>query len=273
MNRDADQPAERPAAEESFLQRWARRKHAASRDSAAAREAAPARDAAVREQPLSALEQAPACLQPPAEAPAQAGATTTNSAAPAKPPPPLPPIESLTFDSDFSAFLAPHVPEELKRQALRKLLHDPRFNVMDGLDVYIDDYSTPSPLAPEIVRGLAQARYIFEPPPTRVNAEGHVEDVPAEESPQLAASSPSDAIPDAVEANTQATPDAANASEESAEHEPACSGEHAALYSTQEPARIGGRAPLASVPMPSHAASDTDRGGGEATLPAQDSNP
>jgi uncharacterized phiE125 gp8 family phage protein len=158
MSRDADQPAERPAAEETFLQRWARRKHAASRDSAAAREAAPAREIPVREQPLPALGQSPARVQPLAPAPAPAEPSTANNAAPAEPPAPLPPIESLTFDSDFSAFLAPHVPEELKRQALKKLLHDPRFNVMDGLDVYIDDYSTPSPLAPELMPGLAQAQ-------------------------------------------------------------------------------------------------------------------
>jgi hypothetical protein len=93
---------------------------------------------------------------------------------------PLPPVDTLTFDSDFRAFLQPHVGEDLKRQARRKLLHDPRFNVIDGLDVYIEDSSTPSPLEPAIAAGLAQARYIFDPPPTRVNAQGHVEDVPAE---------------------------------------------------------------------------------------------
>jgi hypothetical protein len=95
---------------------------------------------------------------------------------------PLPPVESLTFESDFRAFLQPHVAEDLKRQALKKLLHDPRFNVMDGLDVYIDDYSVPSPLEPALARALVSARYIFEPPPTRVNAQGHVEEVPAAEA-------------------------------------------------------------------------------------------
>jgi hypothetical protein len=53
--------------------------------------------------------------------------------------------------------------------------------VMDGLDVYIDDYSKPSPLEPEIARALMQARYIFDPPQTRVTADGTVEDVPETE--------------------------------------------------------------------------------------------
>ena len=33
-----------------------------------------------------------------------------------------------------------------RRQALKTLFQDPRHNVMDGLDVYIDDYSKPDPL-------------------------------------------------------------------------------------------------------------------------------
>jgi hypothetical protein len=90
----------------------------------------------------------------------------------------LPPLESLTIDSDFSPFMQAGVDEDLKRNALRKLLRDPQFNVMDGLDVYIDDYSKPSPLEPELARTLMQARYIFDAPKTRVTAEGIVEDVP-----------------------------------------------------------------------------------------------
>jgi hypothetical protein len=73
--------------------------------------------------------------------------------------------------------MQPGVDENVRRTALRKLLRDPRFNVMDGLDVYIDDYSKPDPIAPEIVRQLAHARYLFDPPKTRVNDQGYVEDV------------------------------------------------------------------------------------------------
>ena len=94
---------------------------------------------------------------------------------------PLPPIESLTIDSDFSAFLQPKVDEALKRQALKQLFRDPHFNVMDGLDIYIDDYTQPDPISPDIVRQMVQGRYIFNPPPTRINAQGYVEDVPADE--------------------------------------------------------------------------------------------
>jgi hypothetical protein len=93
----------------------------------------------------------------------------------------LPSLDSLSIESDFAPFMQAGVDESLKRGALKKLFSDPRFNVMDGLDVYIDDYSKPDPLDPAIARTLAHARYIFNPPPTRVTAEGYVEDIPEEE--------------------------------------------------------------------------------------------
>jgi len=116
---------------------------------------------------------------PPPAAAAPAGALPETPAQPAVAD--LPPIESLTPESDFSPFMNPEVPEALKRQALKKLFADPRFNVMDGLDVYIDDYSTPSPLEPALVSQLAHARFTLDPPPTRINARGEVEDIPPEE--------------------------------------------------------------------------------------------
>ncbi len=91
--------------------------------------------------------------------------------------PPLPPIESLTIDSEFAAFFKPDVPEATKRAALKQLFRDPRFNVMDGLDVYIDDYTQPDPIPAEMMKQLLHSRHTFNPPKTEVNAEGHVVDV------------------------------------------------------------------------------------------------
>ena len=96
----------------------------------------------------------------------------------------LPSIDSLSIDSDYSPFMQSGVDESLKRGALKKLFSDPRFNVMDGLDVYISDYSKPDPIDPEIVRTLVQARYIFNPPATRVNEQGYVEDVQEDAAPR-----------------------------------------------------------------------------------------
>ena len=54
----------------------------------------------------------------------------------------LPPIESLTKDSDFTPFFAQNVPDFLKRQAYRVLWRsNPIFNFRDGLDDYDEDFS------------------------------------------------------------------------------------------------------------------------------------
>jgi hypothetical protein len=111
----------------------------------------------------------------PAAAPV-AKPTTTDAIADVAPP--LPPVDSLTFDSDFSVFMRPDVDPSLRRQALKKLLSDPRFNVMDGLDVYIDDYTKMEPITPEMLSRLEHAKRVLFPPKTRVNAQGFVEDVP-----------------------------------------------------------------------------------------------
>src|SRR5262245_42911815 len=76
-------------------------------------------------------------------------------------PPQLPPIEELTPDSDFRAFFHPKVGEDVRRAALKKLFNDPHFNVMDGLDVYIDDYSKTEPIPPAMLAGLRQAQNIL----------------------------------------------------------------------------------------------------------------
>ena len=73
-------------------------------------------------------------------------------------PPELPPVEQLTPDSDFSAFMREKVDERLRRAALKKLFSDPRFNVLDGLDEYADDYTKLESLAPDVARQLQHAR-------------------------------------------------------------------------------------------------------------------
>jgi len=168
-----------PPRERFSLKRWSQRKHAATREPSPPPVAPGAAAQAV---PATATG-APAAVEPAAT-------------------PALPPVDSLTFDTDFTAFMKPDVHPSLKREALKKLFTDPRFNVMDGLDTYIDDYSIPSPLDPEVARQLVQARYIFNPPKTQVNERGEVEDVP-DEVPEPAAAA--DEAPPAI-AQGPATP-------------------------------------------------------------------
>jgi hypothetical protein len=92
--------------------------------------------------------------QPPQKAPEKA-------ADPKEPPPELPPVDKLNLESDFRPFFHPKVGEDVRRAALKKLFSDPRFNVMDGLDVYIDDYTKNEPIPPEMMAGLRQAQNIL----------------------------------------------------------------------------------------------------------------
>ena len=132
--------------EERFsLGRWSRRKLGAASTAPAPGDAAPA------------ISVPPAPATPAAAAPVE-----------------LPPVDSLTFDSDFTAFLRPEVDDEVKRAALKQLFRDPRFNVMDGLDTYIDDYTKADPIPEDMLAGLMQrfvnASLPDEPPPAAVDA-------------------------------------------------------------------------------------------------------
>jgi hypothetical protein len=54
----------------------------------------------------------------------------------------MPPVESLTEDSDYSGFMSPKVSESLRRIALRKLFHSSAFNICDGMDDYDEDFTS-----------------------------------------------------------------------------------------------------------------------------------
>jgi len=123
---------------EEFLSRWSRRKLEARR--------ADSEDAPAAPPDASAASAASA----PAE-PSGAG----ENAAPVS----LPTIDELRgLESEYRDFLRPGVDETLRRSALKKLFQDPHFNVMDGLDTYIDDYAKADPIPEAMLKALNHAR-------------------------------------------------------------------------------------------------------------------
>ena len=58
----------------------------------------------------------------------------------------MPSIEELGDESDYSGFFSPGVSPGLRKKALARLFHSPKFNIRDGLDDYDDDYTTYKPL-------------------------------------------------------------------------------------------------------------------------------
>lgn len=132
-----------------FLSRWSRRKLAAAVQAVPEREGARAEPASV---PAAGPVLAQGASAAPDAAPGRAGAAVPEAEAQ------LPAVESLSLSSDFTAFLKEEVSEALRRKALQKLFSDPHFNRMDGLDIYIDDYSQPDPIPPEMMAKLQHAR-------------------------------------------------------------------------------------------------------------------
>ena len=134
----------------NFFSRWSRRK-AELRGGTMAPE--PAALAPVASAPVVAERpHTPATpLPPPAAAP---------PATPVPPPPTLADVDTLTAQSDYTRFVSRDVAPEVKQAALKKLFTDPHFNVMDGLDTYIDDYGKPDPLPPGMLRKMMQSQLL-----------------------------------------------------------------------------------------------------------------
>lgn len=74
--------------------------------------------------------------------------------------PTLADVAKLTADSDYSVFMAKGVAPEVKNAAMKKLFSDPHYNIMDGLDIYIDDYSSPEIMPKSMLRKMASARVL-----------------------------------------------------------------------------------------------------------------
>jgi hypothetical protein len=130
---------------DSFFSRWSRRK-AQERAGVAVPAEAPV---TLARAPAAAPVAAPAAPEPPAAV-----------AEPAPPPPTLEDTQALTPASDFSRFVAKDVSPEVRNAAVKKLFADPHFNVMDGLDIYIDDYSKPSPLSAADMARMVSAQFL-----------------------------------------------------------------------------------------------------------------
>ena len=84
-----------------------------------------------------------------------------KKAEPETPAPVLPPVEGLTPESDFAAFMNPKVEEGLRRLALKKLFSDPHFNVADPFEAYSGDWTGGEPITPELLATLNQARSVL----------------------------------------------------------------------------------------------------------------
>ncbi|MES2634166.1 MAG: DUF3306 domain-containing protein [Pseudomonadota bacterium] len=151
---------------DGFLGRWSRRKLDVKEGKAVEAEPAVAGVA-------GAVGTGSAVVPPPQPSPSAGGGNPDSlppplgegrgggTAATESPPAPtLADADLLTPSSDFTRFAARDVAPDVKNAAMKKLFADPHFNVMDGLDTYIDDYSQPDPMPESMLRQLASVKFL-----------------------------------------------------------------------------------------------------------------
>ena len=138
-----------------FLARWSRRKEQVRGGGGV-----DGVDGAVAVVAVVAVPQ-PVATEPVVAAAAVVEAAPADAVAPAAPPPPtLADVALLTRESDYTRFIAPGIDESVKRAAMKKLFTDPHFNIMDGLDTYIDDYGKPDPIPLSMLRQMNQSKFL-----------------------------------------------------------------------------------------------------------------
>ena len=169
---------------DGFLSRWSRRKQ----------EVAAGRPVQEPE-PSPPAEVLPSAAAMPAAEPV---------AVPAAAEPELPTLadaQALTAESDFKPFMGRSVAPDVRNTAMKKLFADPHFNAMDGLDIYIDDYSKPDPLPEGMLRQMASAHFMgfFD----------HEKDAAGEAVPEAAQAMAPDGTRPRDDAETPALPDVA----------------------------------------------------------------
>ena len=92
------------------------------------------------------------------------------------PVPALPPVESLTPQSEFADFMHPKVEDALRRVALKKLFSDPHFNLPDPFEAYSGDWTGGEPIPPAVLATLEQMKTLLKKLPE--------EPVPPEKTPE-----------------------------------------------------------------------------------------
>lgn len=174
-------------AENNFLSRWSRKKAGLTEETTSAPSTAP-----IAKVPEPLLE----------EANQEANQATSAPDLVQQPPPPtIEDVEKIDVKApDFSAFMRPDVDPAVQQAALKKMFSDPHFNVMDGLDIYIDDYTKSEPIPLDMLKRMRQSELLglFKSaeelyPESTQKIDSEIE--PVEDAPEKLASNPQTAEP------------------------------------------------------------------------------
>ncbi len=160
---------------DGFFSRWSRRKQQ-TRESGQSQPEGAGSEPAGRVVPAPAVAVGSAAPSAPAPV-VSASPVEPVAPQPAASAPTLDDVQALHAQSDFAPFVARSVAPQVRNAAMRKLFTDPHFNVMDGLDVYIEDYSLPDPLPASMLQQMVSARslgLVTDPEPPAAGPDGEV---------------------------------------------------------------------------------------------------
>ena len=145
---------------QGFLGRWARRKTDALQGKPLEEPAVVVKPGAVEGAGVQIPTSGPMASVPAVLPLPGAAAAASDAEPPEKIALTLDDVKRLTQDSDFKPFMARDVGPEVRNAAMKKLFADPHFNVMDGLDIYIDDYSKADPIPESMLRQMVGAKFL-----------------------------------------------------------------------------------------------------------------
>jgi len=135
-------------AEDNFLSRWSRKKAGLTEEKADTQPTPP----------IAKVSTLPAISKKEAD---ESNQSTVNQDQKQPPPPTLDDVEKIDVKSpDFSSFMRPDVDPVVQQAALKKMFSDPHFNVMDGLDIYIDDYTKSDPIPLDMLKRMQQSELL-----------------------------------------------------------------------------------------------------------------
>lgn len=77
---------------------------------------------------------------------------------------------------DIKAFMVDKVSAELKNKAFKALFSRPEFNVMDGLDIYIDDYNKFTPLSQEDIGKMTLSKQLLSRPDLEILKKAEIDE-------------------------------------------------------------------------------------------------
>lgn len=143
---------------ENFLSRWSKRKLEVRAQEQLAEQASVLQT----EAPLSGVDSGQGAAADELSTPKPLEQTAATQ--PELPLPTEEDLQAVEQGGDIKAFMVEKVSTELKNKAFKALFSRPEFNVMDGLDIYIDDYNKFTPLSQEDIGKMTLSKQLLSRP-------------------------------------------------------------------------------------------------------------